>query len=102
MDRKASEDTGKADWGRGMFELPPDDSDEFAPLPPCGREQTDEVLAMRKSPQTSTNPRLRPRSLLEVRSRRSTATSRRFSMPAFLSRRQARCFPMTRCTSISR
>ena len=24
----------KADWGRGLFDLPPDDRDEFTPLPP--------------------------------------------------------------------
>ena len=28
------EEWRKADWGRGLFDLPPDDRDEFAPLPP--------------------------------------------------------------------
>jgi redox-sensitive bicupin YhaK (pirin superfamily) len=30
----AKEQWRKADWGRGMFDLPPDDRDEFTPLPP--------------------------------------------------------------------
>jgi redox-sensitive bicupin YhaK (pirin superfamily) len=30
----AREEWRKANWGRGMFDLPPDDRDEFAPLPP--------------------------------------------------------------------
>ena len=30
----AKEQWRKADWGRGLFDLPPDDRDEFTPLPP--------------------------------------------------------------------
>ena len=30
----AKEEWRKADWGRGLFDLPPDDRDEFTPLPP--------------------------------------------------------------------
>jgi redox-sensitive bicupin YhaK (pirin superfamily) len=30
----AKEEWRKADWGVGMFDLPPDDRDEFTPLPP--------------------------------------------------------------------
>jgi hypothetical protein len=28
------EEWRKADWGRGLFDLPQDDRDEFTPLPP--------------------------------------------------------------------
>ena len=30
----AKDEWRKADWGRGLFDLPPDDRDEFTPLPP--------------------------------------------------------------------
>jgi redox-sensitive bicupin YhaK (pirin superfamily) len=30
----AKEEWRKADWGRGLFDLPQDDRDEFTPLPP--------------------------------------------------------------------
>ena len=30
----AKEQWRKGDWGRGQFDLPPDDRDEFIPLPP--------------------------------------------------------------------
>jgi hypothetical protein len=30
----AKDEWRKAEWGRGLFDLPPDDRDEYTPLPP--------------------------------------------------------------------